>query len=136
MLKTHTMLCLAALLLTAPQARAAKALSVDFTISHTQGFNGVDAASLTLSHGKLSGTISVISPGATYPCTVNPGSTDIHNTLELSCTIGPEETVTLSGRLNIRTGTGKGKFTESFFKETGTYKAAMTGLLPIARHFR
>jgi len=117
-------------LLAAPQAHAAKALSVNFTISGTNGFNGVDTASLILSNGKLSGTVSVISPGpATYPCTVNEGSTDIRNTLHLTCTIGPDEMVTLSGVLKSRTGTGKGTFSETFFREKGTYKASLADLL-------
>jgi hypothetical protein len=123
MARTRASLCLAPFVLIAPQAHAAKPLSVNFTISNTNGFNGVDPASLTVSKGKLSGTVTVISPDGTFPCTVNPGSTDIQNRLHLTCTIGPEEIVTLSGKLNLRTGGGGGKFSESFFKETGTYKA-------------
>ena len=124
MSKTRTSLYLLALLLAAPPALAAKALSVNFTIGNTEGFNGVDPASLILSKGRLSGTVTVISPDGTFPCTVNSGSTDIHNKLNLTCTIGPAEMVTLSGTLKSRTGVGKGSFTESFFKETGTYTAA------------
>jgi hypothetical protein len=74
--------------------------------------------------GTLSGTVTVITPDGTFPCTVNPGSTDLQTHLQLTCTIGPAEMVTLSGRLNRRTGIGRGKFAESFFKETGTYKSA------------
>jgi len=129
--KTRASLCLLAVLLAAPQAHAAKALSVDFTISGTNGFNGVDTASLILSNGKLSGTVSVISPGpVTYTCTVNAGSTDIRNKLHLTCTIGPDEMVTLAGVLKPRTGAGKGTFSETFFKEQGTYKAALASLKP------
>ena len=124
MLKRRASLCLLPLLM-AQQAHAAKALSVQFSIAHTEGFDGVDPASLTLSKGNLSGTIQIISPGpATYPCTVNFGSTLIHDQLSLTCTIGPDEMVTLSGKLDARTGLGKGTFSESFFKEQGTYKAA------------
>ena len=122
--KTRASLCLLALLLAAPNAFAAKALSVNFTISNTEGFNGIDPASLVLSKGKLSGSVTVISPDGTFPCTVNAGSTDIHNKLNLTCTIGPAEMVTLSGTLKAKTAVGKGSFAESFFKETGTYTAA------------
>jgi hypothetical protein len=127
--KTLLSLCLLPALLAASQAHAAKALSIDFTISGTNGFNGVDTASLILSNGKLSGTVSVISPGPnTYTCTVNSGSTDIRNKLQLTCTIGPDEMVTLAGVLKPRTGAGKGTFAETFFKEKGTYKAALANL--------
>ena len=115
-------LCLLPVILITPQAHAAKALSANFTISNTDGFNGVDPASLTVSKGNLSGTVTVISPDGTFPCTVNPGSTDIQNHLHLTCTIGPAEMVTLSGKLNLRTGIGRGKFSESFFKEQGSYR--------------
>jgi len=121
---TRVSLCLLPFLLIAPQAHAAKTLSVNFTIANTNGFNGVDPASLTVSKGTLSGTVTVISPDGTFPCTVNAGSTDLQNYLHLTCTIGPEEMVTLSGRLNPRTGIGHGKFSESFFKETGAYVAS------------
>jgi hypothetical protein len=117
-------LCLIPFLLVAPQAHAAKALSVNFTISNTEGFNGVDPASLTSSKGTLSGTVTVITPDGTFPCTVNSGSTDLQNHLHLTCTIGPAEMVTLSGRLNFRNGIGEGKFSETFFREKGTYIAA------------
>jgi hypothetical protein len=113
------------LLLAAPQAHAEKALSVQFSISNTEGFNGVDPATLTLSKGNLSGTIEIISPGpATYAFTVNFGSTLIHDQLNLTCTIGPDEMVTLTGTLNRRSSVGKGTFSETFFKEQGTYKAS------------
>ena len=124
MLRTCASLSLL-LLLAAPHARAAQTLSVRFTISNTNGFNGVDTASLKLAKGNLSGTVQVVSPGPnTYPCTVNFGSTLAHGQLNLTCTIGPDEMVTLSGTLNSRTGAGKGTFSETFFKEQGTYKAS------------
>jgi hypothetical protein len=116
-------LCLVPFVLVAPQAHAAKVLSVNFTISNTKGFNGVDPASLTVSKGNLSGTVTVITPDGTFPCTVNSGSTDTQNHLHLTCTIGPAEMVTLSGKLNLRTGVGRGKFSETFFRETGAYRA-------------
>ena len=125
MLRARASLFLLSLLLATPQAHAEKALSVQFSISNTEGFNGVDPAMLTLSKGNLSGTIEIISPGpATYPCTVNFGSTLIHDRLNLTCTIGPDEMVTLTGKLNSRSSVGKGTFSETFFKEQGTYKAS------------
>jgi hypothetical protein len=124
MIKTRVLLCLLPALLAAPAARAAQTLTVNFTISGTEGFNGVDAATLTLAKGHLSGMVTVISPDGTFPCTVNGGSTDIHRRLNLTCTVGPAEMVTLSGKLNPATGLGKGKFSETFFKETGTFTAA------------
>jgi hypothetical protein len=117
-------LTLLAILLATPQARAAKTVSVQFTISNATGFNGVDPAVLTLSNGHLAGTVAVISPGpATYTCTVNPGSTLIGKHLTLTCTIGPDEMVTLAGTLNRRSSIGKGTFSETFFKVQGNYKA-------------
>ncbi len=118
-------LTLLAILLAAAQAQAAKTLSVQFTISNANGFNGVDPAVLTLSNGRLTGMVSVISPGpATYPCTVNPGSMLIGSRLNLTCTIGPDEMVTLAGTLNRRSSIGKGSFSETFFKVQGNYKAS------------
>jgi len=125
MIKTCALLCLLPALLAAPRTLAARTLAVNFTISGTEGFNGVDAASLRLSKGQLSGTVTVISPDGTFACTLNSGSTDIRNRLNLTCTIGPAEMVTLSGKLNPVTGVGKGKFSETFFKETGTFTAAL-----------
>jgi hypothetical protein len=124
MTKTCALLCLLPALLVAPRAHAARTLAVNFTISGTEGFNGVDAASLKLAKGRLSGTVTVISPDGTFPCTVNSGSTDIRHQLSLTCTIGPAEMVTLSGKLNAVTGAGKGSFSETFFKETGKFTAA------------
>ena len=125
MKRARASLCLLCLLVAAPSAFAGKPLSVQFTISNTSGFNGVDPASLKLSNGKLSGAIQVISPGpAVYQCTVNAGSTLIRDKLNLTCTIGPDEIVTLAGTLNRRTSVGKGNFSESFFEEQGTYKAS------------
>ena len=118
-------LCLLALVAAAPQANAAKVISLQFTVSKTHGFDGMDSASLAVSKENLSGTVEVVSPGpATYPCAVNFGSTLIHDQLNLTCTIGPDEIVTLSGRLDPKTGTGKGTFSETFFREQGTYRAA------------
>jgi hypothetical protein len=123
MQKISASICLFGVILAAAQAHAARTFSVEFTISNTEGFNGVDAASLAENKGNLSGTVTVITPDGTFPCSVNFGSTDIHDQLSLTCTIGPAEMVTLSGRLNLRTGKGKGTFSETFFKEQGTYKA-------------
>lgn len=90
-----TSICVVGILLAAPEARGAQTLSVDFSISDTAGFNGVDAASLSEAKGNLSGMVTVITPDGTFPCPVNFGSTDIHDQLNLTCTIGPEEMVTL-----------------------------------------
>jgi hypothetical protein len=120
----RTCLCLLPLLAAAPHAHAARPLPVQFTISGTEGFDGADGASLFLSKGNLSGTVTVIAPGGPFPCTLNFGSTLLHDRLNLTCTIGPDEMVTLSGTLNPRTGLGHGKFSETFFKEQGSYKAA------------
>ena len=112
-------------LLATPQAHAAKTLTVQFQVSNTEGFDGSDPATLTLSKGNLSGSVSVVSPGGgPYPCAVNFGSTLIGDQLAMTCTIGPDEIVTFSGRLNPRTGAGRGIFAETFFKEQGTYKAS------------
>jgi hypothetical protein len=123
MLSSRAYLLLLPMALAAPHAAGAKALSVDFTVSNTEGFNGVDAARLTLTGHVVTGTVTVISPDGTFPCAVNAGSTDINKKLKLRCTIGPEEIVSFTGKLSARTGFGMGKFTESFFKETGTYSA-------------
>ncbi len=125
MLKSCASIVLMSLCLAGQQAQAAKSLAVRFTISNTNGFNGVDPGSLTVSKGNLGGTIDIITPGpATYPCAVNFGSTLIGDQLDLTCTIGPDEMVTLTGKLNARTGLGRGIFSETFFKEQGKYKAA------------
>ncbi len=125
MKRARASLCLLCLLSAAPNAYAARPLPVQFNISNTNGFNGVDPAALTVSNGTLGGAIQVISPGpAVYACTVNAGSTLIRDKLDLTCTIGPNEMVTFTGTLNRRTSVGKGKFSETFFQEQGTYKAA------------
>ena len=67
---------------------------MNFTISGTEAFNGVDAASLKLSKGRLSGSVTVIAPYGPFACSVNAGSTDIRDRLDLTCTVGPEEIVT------------------------------------------
>ncbi len=124
MFRTYATALLFSVALAALPAHASTIFSLGVTVSNTQGFNGVDSAKLSLSKGKLTGSVVVISPGGTYPCTVNSGSTLAHHQLNLTCTIGREEMVTLSGRLNSRTGIGKGSFSETFFKETGTYTSA------------
>jgi hypothetical protein len=124
MIRSGAFLFFVALVSAAPNARADRVFSAQFTISGTSGFNGVDAATLTLSKSKLSGTVEVISPGpVTYPCTVNSNSTLIRRKLNLTCTIGPDEVVTLSGTLSPATDKGRGTFSETFFEEDWTYKA-------------
>ena len=125
MLKARAYLFLLPLALTAPHAGAAKALSVNFTVSNAPGFSGIDTASLTVTGHAVSGTVNVITPTGTYPCAVNAGSTDINNKLKLTCTVGPLEVVSFTGKWSAKSGFGTGSFFETFCKVTGAYAAKM-----------
>jgi hypothetical protein len=76
-------------------------LDVAFTITGTSLFNGVDPAILTIE------------------------STDIKGKLNLTCSIlSGIDSVTLTGTPKKHSGVGNGTFSETFFGDSGKYKAS------------
>ncbi len=98
-------------------------LSLTFIVKSTGEVNGRFPAALNWQNGNITGEITTIGDF----CVVNKGSTDFHHILNLSCTVENGVSAdTYEGTLNILTGKGKGKFTDSYYNETGTYKVIPT----------
>ena len=106
-------------------ASAPLQLSVNFTVAGTSDFDGVDPAALAIKKGgSVTGTImitNIFEPPVA--CTVLAGSTDVAGVLKLTCSPFSDETISFNGTLKPRLGSGKGSFSESFFGQTGTYRA-------------
>ena len=105
----------------AAAATAAKTLSLIFTVTSAGPIQGAFPATLTYVSGTLTGTITT----ASLPCVLTAGSTDKKKQLKITCSVASGlSTDTYVGTLGIVDGRGKGKFTDSFYSETGTYTVA------------
>jgi hypothetical protein len=76
---------------------------------------------LIIAKGMVAGTITFTLDTNKYPCTVLSGSTDKHGKLMLNCLVFGVDAITLIGTLKLKTGTGSGTFSDSFYREKGTY---------------
>jgi hypothetical protein len=94
-------------------------LNLSFTLTTTGSLGGVFAANLVWKKGALSGQFPDVGG---LPCVVVAGSTDKAGHLAMTCSVADGlDTFTFKGTLNVISGTGKGKFSDTFFSEKGTY---------------
>ena len=100
-------------------------LTVTFTVSGTGSFDGTYVATLTWAKGAIKGSMTMPADFDGDICTVDSGSTDTKNKLSLTCTeMIVSDHLTFSGKLHVLSGKGHGKFSETFFGDSGTYTAA------------
>jgi hypothetical protein len=94
-------------------------LSLSFTLTASGPLTGVSPASLVWKKGILTGQISIADG---FTCVLGADSTDKAGHLAMTCSVdGGLDTLTFKGTLNVISGVGKGKFSETFFSEKGTY---------------